>query len=169
MVALLTRRLADKDQVIRSKDETVALLTRQLADKDTQLPALLQAAVCHVQAEVTALRATLAGKDKTVGDMQAERSALRATLIERDAVLSEKKAQVAALTATVAERDRTVEVVGRANSMVSADNFHMGGRVTFCGSLRGTLRSIAGNKVTVQWDNGQRSESRIPDSSLTYL
>jgi chromosome segregation ATPase len=159
-------QLRDKDQVIRSKDEMVAQLVRQLTDKDKQLPALLQAAVGDIQAEVTALRAMQAEKEKTVGDMQAELRALRA---ERDAAVAavcEKEAQVAALTATAARRAGPV-----AGSVVSVDGFLAGARVrstAHFGGPRGALVSIAGNTVTARWDYGEESKIVIPTLSLTY-
>jgi hypothetical protein len=172
----LAHVIRDKDLVIRSKDEMVALLACQLADKDKQLPALLQAAMGDVRAEVTALRATLAEREKAleaVGDVQAELRALRAKLTERDVT-------VAALTATVAERDRTIEALRRvpapaprpvAGSIVTADNFYAEARVrySFSGANFGVLLSIAGDRVKVRWSTGKIDEIRIPYADLLYV
>jgi chromosome segregation ATPase len=166
---------------LRDKDQMVAMLVRQLADKDKQLPALLQAAVGDTQAELRALRSTLAEKERAleaVDDMQAELAALRA---ERDATVAtagEKQAQAAA-TATVAERrrDRDVDHESRragpvGGSVVSADNFHAGARVKwrYLGRDKNTgiVLSLGAGDVAVQWDNGTLVRLGIPNTFLTY-
>jgi predicted phage tail protein len=152
MVAQLVRRLADKD-------EMVALLTRQLTEKDGQLHALLQAASGDVQAESRALRV--------------ERDAAVAA---RDAAVSEKKVQVAALTATLAERDRAIgahRAAPVAGSVVAADNFHVGARVTnyslFSKARHGVIHSIEAGQLAIgRWDQGDVMRVRVPDPNFAY-
>jgi chromosome segregation ATPase len=176
MVAQLVRQLADKDQVIQSKDEMVALLTRQLADKDSMV-ALLTRQLADKDKQLPVLFQT------AVGDIQAESRALRADRDAAVATASEKQAQVMALTATVAERDRTIAThlataAGGpvAGSVVAADNFHVGARVTsynpFAGTrhgvIHGVTHSMGGTVVSGRWDQGDVLQVRVPDPSFAY-
>jgi hypothetical protein len=133
---------------------------------------------------VTALRATLADKDKTVGDMQAELRDMRAKLGANAAVVSEKEAQVASLTSTVAERDRTIAAHGRdarraapvagpvAGSVVAVGNFHAGARVKFDfsgGYQTGVIHSIEGALAIGRWDAGHAMRMGVPNPTFKYM